>query len=274
MKLAAVAYGGAVYTSTNWGVNWASNSLPEFWTCIASSADGNKLVATAGAHAICTSADSGGTWVAEFPHFDAVAPPMPPYPSWLSVCSSADGTRLAAITRGVYWGKTGYDVPIFLSPDSGRTWGQTKERWYWSFGTIACSADGSKLGVLANDGYIYASTNGGVEWTSALPNPPLIMAGASIAVSADGNRWVVAAEGGGIYTRQTTPHPEVTITSFGNSLVLSWIIPSMPFVVEQSFDLNGAWAAIQPAPRVNYTNLQYEVSVPRLAGAFYRLVSL
>ena len=231
-------------------------------------------MATSGSHAIFTSVDSGKTWVAGSPAFDAVPPPMPPYPFWLSVCSSADGTRVAAITRGIVWDKTGYDVPIFVSADSGGTWGQTKDRWWWNFGAIASSADGSKLGVAASDGYSYASTNGGVDWTSALPVPPLTMTGASIAVSADGNRWVVASEGGGIYTWQTTPRPELAITSFGNRLVLSWTIPSMPFVVEQSFDLNGAWTAIQPAPRLNYTNLQYEVSVPRLASsAFYRLIS-
>jgi hypothetical protein len=48
---AAAPYGGTgpLYTSTNSGASWTSNSVPnQQWTFVASSADGNKLVAVSG----------------------------------------------------------------------------------------------------------------------------------------------------------------------------------------------------------------------------------
>jgi len=45
-KLVAVAYDNGIYTSTNSGATWVSNSVPnEQWFSVASSADGTKLVA-------------------------------------------------------------------------------------------------------------------------------------------------------------------------------------------------------------------------------------
>src|SRR5207244_541980 len=47
-KLVAAAYNGALWISTNAGVNWMANSSNtgnQPWSCVASSADGTKLVA-------------------------------------------------------------------------------------------------------------------------------------------------------------------------------------------------------------------------------------
>ena len=70
---------------------------------------------------------------------------------WISVASSADGTKLAAASSDA----------VYLSADSGVTW--TPSSLSGALG-LACSADGNKL-VAA--GYsIYASTNSGVTWTA------------------------------------------------------------------------------------------------------------
>jgi hypothetical protein len=53
-----------LYASTNFGVTWTSNNVsPEAWTALASSADGNKLVAVAAA----TGGFIGGIWVLQTP---------------------------------------------------------------------------------------------------------------------------------------------------------------------------------------------------------------
>ena len=53
-----------LYASTNFGVTWTSNNVsPEAWTALASSADGNKLVAVA----TSTGGFIGGIWVLQTP---------------------------------------------------------------------------------------------------------------------------------------------------------------------------------------------------------------
>jgi len=59
----------------------------------------------------------------------------------------------------------------------------------------------------------------------------------------------------------------------GANLLLSWILPSMNFVLQESPDL-ATWSYVQANPALNYTNLQLEATVPRPNGSrFYRLVA-
>jgi hypothetical protein len=57
---------GAIYTSTNSGMTWKAPAAPtDFWICLASSADGTKLVAAdsgAGDGLIYSSTNFGKTW--------------------------------------------------------------------------------------------------------------------------------------------------------------------------------------------------------------------
>src|ERR1700679_1640707 len=65
-KLAAVYYSSYFYTSTNSGGTWQSNTVPFYGFAIASSADGNLLLAEgvdSNSHrAIFTSPDEGNSW--------------------------------------------------------------------------------------------------------------------------------------------------------------------------------------------------------------------
>jgi acyl-CoA synthetase (AMP-forming)/AMP-acid ligase II len=90
--LAAAAYAGPIYTSTNSGATWIPSGAPaDNWYAIASSADGTKLVAVIFGGNIYTSENSGTTWT----------PANAPIANWASVASSGDGnTRLAAIYDG------------------------------------------------------------------------------------------------------------------------------------------------------------------------------
>ena len=84
---------------------------------------------------------------------------------------------------------------------------------------------------------------------------------------------VAAANGGGIYTWQTTPHPVLNVTPSGANLLLSWIIPSQPFVLQENADLATTnWTDVASAPVLNLTNLQNQVTLPLSAAhRFYRL---
>src|SRR5690242_20067439 len=58
--LVAVPYGGPIYSSTNFGVTWTSNSAPTSptWSGVCCSADGNKMVAVAYSGEIYASTNS------------------------------------------------------------------------------------------------------------------------------------------------------------------------------------------------------------------------
>jgi hypothetical protein len=89
--LAAVAYGGPIYTLRNSGEVWTLNNVPNAnWTSVAVSADGSKLAATVSGGPIYTSADFGNTWTS-----NNVASQ-----DWTSIASSADGNELAATAFG------------------------------------------------------------------------------------------------------------------------------------------------------------------------------
>ena len=97
-KLVAVAYGGKIHTSTDSGVTWAARGSDRFWQSVASSADGSKLVAVEYGGQIYASTDSGATWASL---------ESPRY--WWSVTSSADGSNLVAAVR---------NGPIYTAPAS------------------------------------------------------------------------------------------------------------------------------------------------------------
>src|SRR6266850_5502373 len=75
--------------------NWVLTSAPDvYWQAVASSADGNKLVAAVNRGPIYVSPDGGITWAAT----------SATNASWQSVASSADGNTLiaAAYTGEIY----------------------------------------------------------------------------------------------------------------------------------------------------------------------------
>jgi len=93
----------------------------------------NLVAATRGA--IFLSTNAGSAWRA------SGAPGL----DWAGVASSADGTRLVAISQG---------RPIYRSTDSGATW-QAMPSPATNWQAIASSADGSKLAAVTWGGGIY-----------------------------------------------------------------------------------------------------------------------
>ena len=248
-KLVAVLYGTCpVFTSTNSGVTWTTNSAPiSYWTAVASSPDGNKLFAVN--TGIWESTNSGISWMSNN---------APILGGYSAIASSADGTIiLAAIGGG----------GIYSSTDSGATWasnGVPSEPW----AAIASSASGSRVVAVCYGG-IYSSTNSGLAWVS---NSVPFQVWNSVAASADGMKFV-ALTSGRIFTRKANPNPQLDMSSSSTNLVVSWLIPSTNFVVQQSSDLS-SWSSTTDTPTLNLTNLQYQVShAPSNNSGFFRLVS-
>ena len=250
-KLAALASGGGIYTSTNSGVTWTQSSVTanQAWVVIASSADGTKLAAALENNGIYTSTNSGVTWTQR----------LSGWGEWASIASSADGTKLAA-TASIYLNGYGYPGGIITSTNSGVTWIQTSAlatNWYG----IASSADGTKLaagfqGVGGGD--IYTSTNSGVSWTQT--SAPLKLWQA-IASSADGTKLVAAAFNGGIYssadsgatwTQTSAPNTNYwhSITSSADGTRLA-AVAGFQKQIYTSTDSGVTWT-LNSAPNTNY----------------------
>ena len=119
-----IVYGGngLIFTSTNYGNTWTSNSLgfyPTQMAGVASSADGNRLAAID--DYFLTSTNAGMTW-----YSNAV-----PSISWLGIASSADGTRMAV--AGAYNASSGsiYTWQSTPAPQLNLTAGTTNVALSW-----------------------------------------------------------------------------------------------------------------------------------------------
>jgi hypothetical protein len=266
---------GAIYLSTNSGANWRQVDSPSAngpWMATACSADGTTLLVAGQSYVwrfgeAVISTNSGATWWTAN---------LPADIGWTCAAASADGTTLAVGgDRGAEWSPW-----IYISADRGVTWNPAASpllRWR----SLASSADGTNL---AATGYsdigsvpIFVSTDAGATWASA--GSPLTN-WSSAACSADGAK-LVAAAGAGIaakgliYTSQGTPTPTLKLTRSDAGVLLSWIVPSTKFVLQQTSDVAAPdWTDVTTSPVLNYANLQYEVTLPISAGpVFYRLAS-
>ena len=189
-KLVAVVSGGLIYTSGDSGVTWVPRATSRNWQSVASSTDGSRLIAAASGGQIYTSADSGVTWT---PHESSR--------NWRGVASSSDGSKLVAVVSG---------GQIYTSGDSGLSWTPRELGRNWL--AVCSSSDGVKLAAVeAATGLVYTTANSGTTWT---PHGPVGFLSASIASSADGTRLVVAQDDGTIVSSGDSG---VTWTSRGGS---------------------------------------------------------
>jgi hypothetical protein len=297
-RLSAGGSPGRIYASMDGGITWTQTSAPSNdWVSIASSAGGNKLAAVAQAFPppdFYTSGDSGNTRKTN----DS------PYDRWIAIASSADGNKLEACGTSTVIASTNLENSwatnfvgngalssvamsadgrrlllaggdgIYLSTNSGVAWTKINAP---AANHIASSASGEKLVATGWSGHntnfpIYVSTDFGMTWTTNLQSNNTNY-WSSIVSSADGNKLVAVANGangGGIWTSYSTPSPRLNVT-LSNELVISWIIPSTNFVLQQSSDLS-SWTDVTNTPILNLTNLENQIFLPLLASnSFYRL---
>lgn len=195
---------------------WETSGPSQTWASVASSADGNRLIAGAATinGRLYTSTDAGLNWTAResnrswrsvassadgmkliaAPDQDQLYTsddggvtwiPRESTRDWLSVASSSDGTRLVAVPSS---------GQIYVSSDSGATWSPRETVRNWS--SVASSSDGLRLVATNINGLIYTSGDAGATWTARAS----VRTWLSVASSSDGSKLVAAAHNGHIYT--------------------------------------------------------------------------
>ena len=173
----------AVCCCSQW-IEDTSVGSPQYWSSVASSADGTKLVAAARRWTygpqydgnLWTSTDAGGSWTSLGISRD-----------WNSIASSANGTKLVA------------GSPIYTSTDSGGSW--TSKTQNSHFSDCASSADGTTLLAGQQGGRLWISTDSGGSWTEITSVEK--QTGQEkwyVASSANGKKLVAAAYFGNIWT--------------------------------------------------------------------------
>ena len=298
-----------IHRSTNFGFTWVTLNAPATnWQSVACSADGTKLVACAAFGPIGLSTNSGDTWsltyVTDAPwgdvacsadgatlittgfnvdiHYSPVAISCDSGATWSVTNFHNWAFRAACSARGQNV-ILGAFSGLYVSKNAGATWQLTQlatNQWWTS---VACSAEGDRLVVArsrtswgATSNLVYASTDAGQTWTvNDAPNTNW----SSVASSADGRKLVATVGGsqwGYIYRAQSVPQPVLKTRLSGTNLVLSWIIPSAPFVLQETDDVtNPNWSALPLVPVLNTSTLENEVTVPlRTGNSFYRLKAL
>lgn len=250
-----MALGSVLYSSTNSGSTWTqSGAANNYWSSLAVSADGTKLVAaTALGKGVYVSTNSGATWTQN----------AAPNRNWFQIVSSADGSKLAGVDL------SGINSGIYTSTNSGSTWiSNSLPTGYWRGAAI--SADGSRLAAVATNGFIFTSTNFGVAWRS---NSVPTNRWSAVASSADGCKLVATDNGGGIYTWYGPPTPSLRLATSNNLLRLSWAVASTNFVVQQISNLTKVnWVKLTNSPVLRFSDLQYQIVLPMTNSlGFYRL---
>lgn len=156
----ATVNSGGIYTSTDFGTNWTLTPAPSSnaWVCVASSANGNQLVAgLSGTNLMYESANAGISWN----QLSATN-----LPSIVSLACSADGTHLIA-------GNLSSTVP-YISVDSGLTWAPANIPQHDNWIAVGCSAAGNFFAGENQEGAIFgyetATTTGTTGYLSGGPN--------------------------------------------------------------------------------------------------------
>ncbi len=178
-KLVAGVMGSRIARSVDSGSSWTAVGSAAEWQAIASSADGSKLVAVPRGGRISLSSDTGTNWS------EASGTPVA---NWIAVTCSTDGSKIAAVTDG---------ADLYTSVDQGTSWIQRQtlpgQRWR----AIAGSSDGIRLLAAINGGPLVQSLDSGATW-----NPLIGVSGVnwqSVASSADGKVLVAVENPGGMY---------------------------------------------------------------------------
>jgi len=154
---------------------WSAGATNRAWTAIASSGQGNLLVAAVSG-GLYSSVDAGATWGA----FAGTLPAV----NWKGVALSEDGSSVLAVATG---------EPIRLSEDGGANWTTKESARSWT--AVAMSESGGIMAAAADAGQIYVSTDAGDTWAATGTS----QAWNSLSVSSNGFKMVASAANGSVY---------------------------------------------------------------------------
>lgn len=188
-KLAATdsTVGGCIYTSNDTGVNWVQRLCTQDtdendinWFSIASSADGNSILAGPYQDSMQMSTDGGVGWTPVNPNPDST--------NFWQTTMSTDGSKIF-VTR--------QNAGVHTSIDGGSTWTKNDAIGIQNWTGAAASADGTKIATMFNGGNILTSIDGGIHWTEQFGSG--MRDWRSITSSADGTKLAAVVSGGSIW---------------------------------------------------------------------------
>lgn len=209
-----------------------------------------------------------------------------PTDAWVSVASSADGTKLAAASTLIQSG-TGQ---IYNSTNSGLNWTVQTNAPATEWSRVASSADGNKLvaveairieNSIAESNSpttgIYTSSDSGVTWTLQT-NAPSVMFWTSVVSSPDGNRLAATAAFGTVYLStdagtnwMDTDLPtnflweSIATSADGNKL----IVAGDPGPIYVSTNSGATWTNTD-APSTNWFSVAASVDGTKFAAASFQ----
>jgi photosystem II stability/assembly factor-like uncharacterized protein len=135
---------GNIWTSVDSGNNWKSSAELNVWYSIASSFDGNNLIAINDNGYRYIYNDNRKTWKKKFLNLKIKIGDDDIDQKLTSVTSSADGSKLIAIAKCQYKNNR----QIYISNDYGDNWKSCHYNSIWN--SVALSADGNTL-IAIND---------------------------------------------------------------------------------------------------------------------------
>jgi photosystem II stability/assembly factor-like uncharacterized protein len=310
-KMAAAIDGGTIYTSADYGTTWKQTKAPtNYWESITCSADGTRLAAAAFSDGL-NNAAPGQIHLSQNSGLDWGTPSDPAtnlWQFWLSIASSADGSKLVAVNAagsiytsqnfGNSWSQTsapneswfgvasstngnhlvavGNAGPIYISTNSGAMWWAATNAPVAGWAAVCSSSDGSKLAAVQWGGQVYTSVDGGIIWLPrSVPNTYDAGGIWGIAMSNHGDKIVTAGDGpwgGPVYSWQ--PQPILTIEETGNfnaMVNLSWPASAAGFSLQGNTALTMAnWIAVSNMPAISNGRYQ-SLFAPSEAFQFFRL---
>jgi len=179
-RILVAAFLTTLIGSQSLGQDWTPTSAaPLNWRCLASSADGRRLIAGVCPGLIYSSTNFGSTWTA------TGAPPK----DWDSVACSADGAIIVGSVEYGFGGGNG----LYVSTNFGISWtlAFSASNHWWN--SVACSSDGKRMAAASGTSWwatnaVYLSTNSGADWVrTSAPNGT-----GQLTMSVDGSRLAIA----------------------------------------------------------------------------------
>jgi hypothetical protein len=251
---------------------WTLTSAPfTNWTSVASSADGSHLVASAYGGpsksgsvpgAIFISTNSGASW--------AMSSSGTYWLNWVSVASSADGTKLFA--AGVPAGDVHFPIPLNVSTNGGAGWRDTEGcAGIWQ--SVATSGDGSK--IFAAGPPFFISMDSGASWTQ--PSLGYLLCGAWSAdgqTLAVGSTVIAASTNAGVtwvFTDLTNGYCRSVAASADGTKLAAATSASQSADggrIYRSADSGASWTALG-APYANWTSVASSADGTKLVATAY-----
>jgi len=181
-----------LWVSLDYGSTWTQTSIRQWFTSVAVSGDGSRIVASSlsGVYTDGSNFGTQGAIFASADHGQSWSQTSAPIGQWSAITINSDGTKIAAAVNPGF---------IYTSANSGLSWVQAPlQSAAWT--SLAMSTTGQNiLGSVLNGG-LYASLDSGSNWTQTSAPTELWQ---GVATSGDGSSVLLAAASIGTILRTT-----------------------------------------------------------------------